>query len=160
MKEQLEQRLEALKAEYEAGQKMLAELEAKQAALRDTLLRIAGAVQVLEEELGREDPPPDTAPVATSEDGTRFEVKARHLTPANNSLQSSAIRRLSDRHFDYLIGVVFEFDYRLRYALKVPYDTVRKRAEFRSHTNSHILHLKRDLLEEPGVEDITGLLVT
>jgi hypothetical protein len=92
---------------------------------------------------------------ATSEDGTRFEVKSRHLTPANNSLQSSAIRKLTDRHFEYLIGVVFEFDYSLRYTLKIPYDTVVRRAEFRRHTNSHILHLKRDLLEEPGVEDIT-----
>ncbi len=71
MKEQLEQRLQALKAEYEAGQKMLADLEARQATLRETLLRIAGAVQVLEEELGREDDPPDAAPVATSEDGTQ-----------------------------------------------------------------------------------------
>ena len=72
MKEQLERRLEALKAEYEAGQKMLADLEARQATLRETLLRIAGAVQVLEEELGRtEEPPPDTAPVATSEDGAQ-----------------------------------------------------------------------------------------
>ncbi len=70
MKEQLEQRLGELKAEYEAGQKMLADLEARQATLRETLLRIAGAVQVLEEELGREDPP-DAAPVATSEDGTQ-----------------------------------------------------------------------------------------
>ena len=42
MKEQLEQRLEALKAEYEAGQKMLADLEARQATLRETLLRIDG----------------------------------------------------------------------------------------------------------------------
>ncbi len=32
---------------------MMAELEAKQANLRDTLLRISGAIQVLEEELGR-----------------------------------------------------------------------------------------------------------
>ena len=72
MKEQLEQRLEALKAEYEAGQKMLAELEIKQTALRETLLRIAGAVQVLEEELGREDPPPDAAPaVPTPENGAQ-----------------------------------------------------------------------------------------
>ena len=72
MKEQLEQRLEALKAEYEAGQKMLADLEARQATLRETLLRIAGAIQVLEEELGREDPPPDAAPaVSTPEDGAQ-----------------------------------------------------------------------------------------
>ncbi|MBW4493630.1 MAG: hypothetical protein KME26_11205 [Oscillatoria princeps RMCB-10] len=54
MIERLQQRLESLKAEYQAGQKMLAELETKQANLRETLLRISGAIQVLEEELGIE----------------------------------------------------------------------------------------------------------
>lgn len=51
MKQQLEQRLQSLKSEFESGQKMLAELEAKQANIRETLLRISGAIQVLEEEL-------------------------------------------------------------------------------------------------------------
>lgn len=51
MKEKLQQRLQLLKTEFEAGQKMLAELEEKQAGLRQTLLRISGAVQVLEEVL-------------------------------------------------------------------------------------------------------------
>ena len=54
MREQLEQRLGELKSEYQAGQKMLADLEAKQAELRQTLLRISGAVQVLEELLNTE----------------------------------------------------------------------------------------------------------
>ena len=54
MREQLTQRLAELKAEYESGQKMLAELEAKQANLRETLLRISGAIQVLEEELAQD----------------------------------------------------------------------------------------------------------
>lgn len=51
MKQQLEQRLQSLKSEFESGQKMLADLEAKQVNLRETLLRISGAIQVLEEEL-------------------------------------------------------------------------------------------------------------
>jgi predicted nuclease with TOPRIM domain len=51
MKEQLEQRLQSLKTEYEAGQKMLADLESKQINLQGTLLRISGAIQVLEEML-------------------------------------------------------------------------------------------------------------
>lgn len=51
MKEQLLQRLNELKTEFESGQKMLAELETKQANLRDMLLRISGAIQVLEEVL-------------------------------------------------------------------------------------------------------------
>ena len=49
MKEQIEQRLQSLKTEFESGQKMLAELEAKQANLQNTLLRISGAIQILEE---------------------------------------------------------------------------------------------------------------
>lgn len=49
MKERLELRLQELRAEFAAGQKMLADLEAKQAHVRETLLRISGAIQVLEE---------------------------------------------------------------------------------------------------------------
>jgi len=43
-----------LKSEYEAGQRMLADLESRQAQLRETLLRISGAVQVPEEMLAME----------------------------------------------------------------------------------------------------------
>lgn len=57
MKQKLTQRLQELKAEFEAGQKMLAELEAKEANLRNSLLRISGAIQVLEEELADDNPP-------------------------------------------------------------------------------------------------------
>ncbi len=53
MKEQLEKRLAELKNEFEAGQKMMTELEKKQSSLRDTLLRISGAIQILEEEINR-----------------------------------------------------------------------------------------------------------
>lgn len=54
MKEKLEQRLNGLKAEFESGQKMLTDLEAQQANLKTTLLRISGAIQVLEELLSQE----------------------------------------------------------------------------------------------------------
>jgi hypothetical protein len=53
MREQLEQRLKELHSEYEAGQKMQAELDARQAELRNKMLRISGAIQVIEEELER-----------------------------------------------------------------------------------------------------------
>ena len=59
MKDQLTQRLSELRSEYDAGQKMLAELEAKQAELHQTMLRISGAMQVLEELLSGT---PDVAP--------------------------------------------------------------------------------------------------
>lgn len=49
MKTQLEQRLAELKQEFESGQQMLADLQNRQAELQTTLLRISGAIQVLEE---------------------------------------------------------------------------------------------------------------
>jgi hypothetical protein len=48
-------RLEMLRAELATGQKMLGELEAQEAQLRRSVLRIAGAVQVLEELLAEAD---------------------------------------------------------------------------------------------------------
>jgi hypothetical protein len=56
MKETIEQRLAALQAEHEAGQKMLAELDAKRMQLVQTMLRIEGAAQVLKELLQGEQP--------------------------------------------------------------------------------------------------------
>ncbi|MBE9233715.1 hypothetical protein IQ231_19085 [Cuspidothrix issatschenkoi LEGE 03284] len=54
MKEQLEIRLKELKSEFTSGQQVLTDLEAKQANVRETLLRIQGAIQVLEEELAKD----------------------------------------------------------------------------------------------------------
>lgn len=52
MRDQIENRLRELRTEFEVGQKVMAELEVREANLRSTLLRIGGAMQVLEELLG------------------------------------------------------------------------------------------------------------
>ena len=51
MRAQLSQRLDELKKEYAVGQAKMNDLEAQQARLRETMLRISGAIQVLEEVL-------------------------------------------------------------------------------------------------------------
>ena len=61
MKEQIETRLQGLKTEFETGQKMLAELEQKKAGLEQTLLRISGAIQVLEELIASAPSSPDSS---------------------------------------------------------------------------------------------------
>lgn len=60
MRESLSARLDQLRREYELGQAQLRELVEREAALRETLLRISGAVLVLEELL-------DTDPVEVEE---------------------------------------------------------------------------------------------
>jgi hypothetical protein len=47
--EQVQARLAELKQEYLSGQDQLRELAQQEAALRETMLRISGAIQVLEE---------------------------------------------------------------------------------------------------------------
>jgi chromosome segregation ATPase len=59
-REQLQARLEALKREDRAGEARLRELEQELTNLRQTVLRISGAIQVLEELLS-EDNPAETA---------------------------------------------------------------------------------------------------
>lgn len=51
MREQLQRRLEELKKEFAAGRARVGELEQQQTTLHQTLFRISGAIQVLEEEL-------------------------------------------------------------------------------------------------------------
>ena len=52
MREQLQARLAELTRDHQLGQGRLVELDREQAALRETLLRINGAMQVIEELLG------------------------------------------------------------------------------------------------------------
>lgn len=76
MKEQLSRRLEQLKSEFESGQKMLAELDAKRNGLQQTLLRISGAIQVLEEECAKQ-------PASAAEPAAKREEAAPRIAVAN-----------------------------------------------------------------------------
>lgn len=49
MQEAIERRLRELREEYQAGQQKLAELDSQRNTVRDTMLRISGAIQALEE---------------------------------------------------------------------------------------------------------------
>lgn len=73
MNEPIQQRLATLRAEYDKGQERLRALHREEAELRETLLRIEGAMMVLNE-MARLAPassgadalsPPDPAPLGT-----------------------------------------------------------------------------------------------
>jgi hypothetical protein len=66
MREKLQARLEILKREDRAGQARLREVEQQLTTLRETLLRISGAIQVLEELLLEENPAESTSETAKS----------------------------------------------------------------------------------------------
>ncbi len=55
MRERIEARLAELRAEFEVGQARLREVEIEETRLRETLLRISGAIQVLQEVLSADE---------------------------------------------------------------------------------------------------------
>jgi predicted nucleic acid-binding Zn-ribbon protein len=55
MTNQIEARLTQLQAEYQKGQEHLAALEHEVTKVRDAMLRISGAIQVLEELLAKDE---------------------------------------------------------------------------------------------------------
>ena len=74
MQQQIQSRIAVLKSEFETGQTKLQELELQQSRIRETLLRISGAIQVLEEMLdsnkAEEEPAPnDSVPAEPSAAG-------------------------------------------------------------------------------------------
>jgi predicted nuclease with TOPRIM domain len=62
VQEHLQQRLNELKKEFELGQNRLQEMDRQQAHVRETLLRISGAIQVLEELLAQDKPAVEHTP--------------------------------------------------------------------------------------------------
>jgi hypothetical protein len=54
MRERLTKRLAELRSELEEGKKMTADLDAKRANLQEAMLRISGAIQLIEEVLSAE----------------------------------------------------------------------------------------------------------
>lgn len=95
---------------------------------------------------------------ATDKSGVKYEIKARRVTPSNKSRQLSAIRDLDGGHFDFLIAVVYDKNFEVILALKIPRSVVVAKSSFVGSTNSYKLEAKDGLRNEPGVEDLTPLL--
>lgn len=55
MKAQIKKRLQELQIEYQKGQERLTALEKETAGLNSTMLRISGAIQVLQEMIGEKE---------------------------------------------------------------------------------------------------------
>ena len=95
---------------------------------------------------------------AIDQNGKRYQIKSRRLDPTNESKLLSVIRNLDTNEFDYLVGVLFNRDFTVKEAYKIPHSVIREHARFSEHVNGHILHLQGEVLTAPGVENITEVL--
>jgi len=86
--------------------------------------------------------------------GVRYQIKSRRLSDVNKSRQLGVIRNLKKNEFDFLIGVIFDSDFSVLEAYKIPHSLIAKYSRFSNHQNGHILQLKGDVLNAIGVERI------
>jgi hypothetical protein len=94
---------------------------------------------------------------AVSKTGSqRYQIKGRQSDA--HRVQFSAIRNLDQNGFDFVIAVVFNKDYSIRFAAKLTHAAVQKLSRHQGHVNAHILMLSEDCFEIDGVEDIRKLL--
>jgi hypothetical protein len=94
---------------------------------------------------------------ATDGRGRRFEIKARRQTSRSTPTMLSAIRAIEKQRFDFLIAVLFDENYGVQRAVRLPYETVRRLARFRQHVNGSVLMI-RELWNAKGAEDLTAKL--
>lgn len=96
---------------------------------------------------------------ATDSEGVRYQIKGRRISSGHSSTQLGVIRNLDACDFDFLIAIVFSADWQILRAAKIPHGVVSKLATFRKHQNGHIMHMRPSVMTEPGVENITGVLL-
>ena len=89
--------------------------------------------------------------------GIKYQIKARRQTPENKSTQLGVIRGLDSHEFDYLIGIIFDVEWQVIRAAKIPFMAIQNCAKPRGHVNGHILHLRHSIFKIPSVEDITEM---
>jgi hypothetical protein len=88
------------------------------------------------------------------ESGIRYEVKARRLKPGKSLARFSAIQSIEDRHFDFLVGGLFNADFTIHQAAFVPWEVVRRKARLSKHTNAWTFTLRPDVMLEKGVRGL------
>lgn len=97
---------------------------------------------------------------ALDSDGIRYQIKGRRLASRNTLPQLSAIRNLTSKPFDVLAAVAYDANLSVQYAALIPVDVVEELGRYSSHSNSHVLIFKRNLLDDPRIREITASLVT
>lgn len=92
--------------------------------------------------------------------GLRYQIKGRRLTPSNPSCQPSFIRKLPERQFDFLAGVLFHSGFLIKRAALIPHAVVEERARYSKHANAWLFDLKDEIWGELGVIGVTEPLLS
>jgi len=95
---------------------------------------------------------------AIGQDGKRYEIKARRLTRRSRPTRFSAIRKLEENHFDFLVAVLFDEGFLVQRAIVLPREHVMQLAFWQAHVNGWILPISDNFWETEAAQDLTHQL--
>jgi hypothetical protein len=95
---------------------------------------------------------------AKDTDGQSYQIKSRRITLHNGSRQLSPLRRLPEKSFDFLAGVLFNADYSIYRAVILPHSVIEPRCRFSKHTNGWLFKLEDNVWQMPDARDVTPQL--
>lgn len=90
--------------------------------------------------------------------GIRYQIKGRRAESGTAPVQFSVIRNYEKNGFDFLIVVIYNSDYTIRFAAKIPHAVLPEISKYRRHVNGHVPLIRDSVLNYPGVIDITAQL--
>jgi len=91
---------------------------------------------------------------AISEAGIKYQIKGRRITPDNQSRMLSAIRNYDDNKFDWLVAVIFDWDFNVLNAYLVPHAAIEPYCPHRDHVNGRVVVMSGPITRDPRVIDI------
>lgn len=97
---------------------------------------------------------------AIDSDGMKVQIKARRITPDSPSRRFGALRNYDSADFDYLIAVVFDENYNVAEAYKIPHEVIGDYAYYHKHINAHIITLKGKILSDTRITNIKEQLLS
>ncbi len=91
--------------------------------------------------------------------GSKYEIKSRRTTSKSSPTRFSAIRNIEEHHFDFLIAIIFESDFKVKLAMQLPYELVLRKARYQKHTNAWILPVRESSWNDSSVIDLTDKFI-
>jgi hypothetical protein len=91
---------------------------------------------------------------AVDRNGIRIQIKSRRHSGNNMSNQLGVFRNLDQNPFDFLVAVIFDWDYSAILAVKMPITSIKRFAKFSSHQNGYILTLIGSWVNEYSITDL------
>ena len=89
----------------------------------------------------------------------RYQIKGRWDPLNTGKYQMSAIRNIGKHQFDFVVVVIFNRDFSVRLAIRIPYGFVRQFTTRSEHTNSDRLSLSRKIIDDCGEENDFTIVV-